>query len=83
MSEDDVLYDAEEARLLAEMFSEALTTAQKGAENADVLIVMDVDGEMFSYTNTTRPMSVFLAQTHATHAALLAYREPVEEADDE
>ena len=82
MSTGDVLHDAEEARLMAEMFQHAQEYAQKGQSSVDIVILMDVDGTMVSFANTTTAMAVLLAETYSMHAVMGTYEPPVE-VDDE
>ena len=79
---DDILTSAEEARLMAEMFQQAQDFAQKGETNADILILMDIDGVMVSFCNTTTAMAVLLAETYSMHAVMGTYNTP-EEVEDE
>lgn len=82
MSDEDVLDDAANALTLAEMFANALENAQQANGSAEVVILMGINGDMVSYSNTSPEMAVFLAETYSVHQVLSAFNMPVE-GDDE
>ena len=79
MSADDVLWDAEIAADLADLFIEARERAVQ--HDAEVLILVNSSEGLECWTNTPPAHAAFLAQTYITKAVLEAFPSPLETDD--
>ena len=79
MTDDEVLFEANVAANLSDLFNEAREEAVK--HTAGVLILVDTEDGMNAYTNVPGPISHFMANAYAVKSVMEAYPTPLEDSD--
>lgn len=81
MTDDDVLYEANVAANLADLFNSARAEAVE--QSANVLILVETENGLSAYSNAPGPVAHFMANAYSLKALLDAYPSPLEDDDDE